>query len=1056
MSLPSSPPHLAELEQQHQLLLTQIDECLLASPDQNPNTSPPSAHLQVVSRLLHQRLTTTFEPANWPLDRLLTFLKRLFEPNAPIAPTTPTMPTLAFAHPPHAPQQSPRAVRARSCVNQLARIAGWSYLVLMHKTACELIRTKGILPGSYIQLLADHLVENSIQLKAVIPEIANILSDQNRLSASLATSYTELQARLADFDTDDKALAFVLVDLAVSPCKPCDDPEAFGAYDHLAMEFARPYRGNAPDRFINLVTQLDHRFDNLDENDLKPYYRGTPIVQSSGTGKTRMILECHHRTPLLYVCLRKRSADGNAKGGFPLPDKGVRKYFEDAEKSHRSLCDLQVACFLGAWFTALANSLRPCDGGAQKYQLLSDLNRLDRSEPASHPRNEHFKTVSENATLDIKAVPDAIKTGSYQEIFDYYLRKPLLDLNEQLCPVSRHLHPGTARVQPPPVLVAFDECVEINVSGLATGNTQLNSLRRAWNYIGALRDAYGTLSFWLVLMSTSSSAAHLVEHVDDDSSIRRINSAPLPTFVGVGFDVLVQEQECIIRASQASTHQHIIKYGRPLWTSLENDRFWETTLYKLKGAQAFDETDAPQCFSILASRLALGLVPVHSDRSPSFGKQKLFLDKTVDLHMRLVTHISTDVTMQVASPSEPVLAIAASLLMLPTRRAEDKHALAPKQKAMNRYGSIFENFRMRCLIGATIAALRGMHGELAARIALTVAWDAAKRKILDGAEEHCRQESLPPPSVSLNARILQRAVPLDTLVKGLADLDEADLAALRERICKVESEGSSTRRALKAPEGAAVTSAWVNFTHFDMLTNTISEVSPEYLWYCWKRGVGLQMAHSQPGIDGIIPVFIGDLDEPFAHYNSNNDDPSAEMHAARYMTYIAWEAKNTADAQPGAESGRPELMIKLAGPLLKRASQSPEGEKPLTERALMCVLLDLGTATPFASRPRGFRPRVQMINGTDCPRVCIRGVLDKHAYPCMDAMKMRHIFSDILNDLTALPSYEQFNQLSNPIWNDQVQPGLAAISSALSSAGSSSAAMVPDGDPRGQQGMDLD
>nr|CDI54590.1 conserved hypothetical Ustilago-specific protein [Melanopsichium pennsylvanicum 4] len=336
--------------------------------------------------------------------------------------------------------------------------------------------------------------------------------------------------------------------------------------------------------------------------------------------------------------------------------------------------------------------------------------------------------VSELATKLLDGTSDSITKAPHEEIFDHHLRTPLLDLNNQILCVLRYLQ---SQSQPctrsaAPVLVAFDECVEMNVSNLPNGNNQLNSLRRAWNYLNAIQAQDKTLTFWLVLMSTSSSAAHLVEHIDTLASVRRRNSAPVPTFVGLGFDVLSEERSHISYASEASSHSHLIAYGRPLWRSLEHINFWENAVFKLQGAETFNEEDSSQCFGVMASRLALGLVPVHSGRFPVFGEQKLFMNTAVDRHMRIVTHVASDATMHVTSPSEPVLAIAASLIMLPTAQEEKVHVLGKWQKAVNVYGSILENFRKRCLIGPAIAVFKGTHGELASRVVLMAAWDSAK------------------------------------------------------------------------------------------------------------------------------------------------------------------------------------------------------------------------------------------------------------------------------------------------------------------------------------------
>ncbi|SPC62852.1 related to conserved hypothetical Ustilaginaceae-specific protein [Ustilago sp. UG-2017b] len=1101
-SPPSHPPssssskaQLSGFEEQW----SQLNKLLPLSPDDNQIVSTSSPLVLEVSAILHDRLSH-FERTKWPLDRIYEFLDSFFKSHPYVHhrslqskqvadPTTPVKPTSAL--PQQALENTPRTAKATSLLAQLRGIEDWGFLIGFHKMACDMYSKDKSWDDDQLRWMAKRLIKNESEFCAVIPELNNVFSDDTPVVGRLATVYNNLASRFPTFNSPDQALAVVIVHLAQSHVKRPRDPEVIGTNIHLENGFYRPYCGDAPNRFLTFVSHLNAVYNKLGLNEPKPYFRGTPIVQSSGTGKTRMVYECQQRTPLLYVCFRKSSADSNAKAGYPLPDQGIRTYFANAQRDYPNSCDLQVACFLSAWFTTLAQALRPWQTDAEKYQHLCDLNRFEpvardddlpepldryprnnRFEPVSrdddlpepldrYPRNNHFKVISELAASNLPTVfklvegkaSKSFRTPSYEKIFDVALRQPLLDLNEQLTAVSRHLHSGQAGVPVPPVLVAFDECIEMIVTTPYTANNQLNSLRRAWNYVGTLQAKYETLSFWLVLMSTSSSAAYLVEHVDAQSSLRRRNSAPLHTFVGVGVDVLAEEQRALSCASQASSHDHLIRYGRPLWPALECSNFWDNVLFKLQGKEDFSADNTAQCFSVMASRLALGLVPVHEGGGALFGEQKLFMDKTVDRHMRMVSRISNDATMYVNSPSEPVLAIAASLIMLCTATKK----LEPKPVDM--YGSIMGNFQGRCLVDSAIAGFKGMHGELASRMALIVAWDAAKRKELDALKQQ----------TTLNhVKVLTRAVPLETILSELADLDEANADQLRQRVERVQQDGSSTRPALQPPRtgtsAASSTMAWTNFTHFDALPEHITEISPEYLWYCWKRGVGLQMAHSQHGIDGILPVFMGNLDRPFVTPTGTQDDAatSIEMHAARYMTYVAWEAKNRDEPQPGAGSGKPDVMLKLAGPSIMRASHAPLGERPLTERALLCVLLDMGTSTPFASKPQGFRPRVQTINGTECPRLCIRGVTNEHAYPCLDVLKIRAIFEQILTALAEIPTFEQFNVVSNPIWNDRVQPALPSISATgVSNPPAAAAAAAATDDDNGapqrkRQRMDLD
>jgi hypothetical protein len=52
------------------------------------------------------------------------------------------------------------------------------------------------------------------------------------------------------------------------------------------------------------------------------------IIQSGGTGKTRMAIELGKEHPMLYVCLRK-PGHLHARQGYPLADQQVVTYFQD-------------------------------------------------------------------------------------------------------------------------------------------------------------------------------------------------------------------------------------------------------------------------------------------------------------------------------------------------------------------------------------------------------------------------------------------------------------------------------------------------------------------------------------------------------------------------------------------------------------------------------------------------------------------------------------------------------------------------------------------------------
>lgn len=65
--------------------------------------------------------------------------------------------------------------------------------------------------------------------------------------------------------------------------------------------------------------------------------------------------------------------------GYPFPDRGVRAFFEEAQMTHKNLCNLQIACFLGAWFSVLAQRLAERPTHQQKHIYLMQLNHLDKN-----------------------------------------------------------------------------------------------------------------------------------------------------------------------------------------------------------------------------------------------------------------------------------------------------------------------------------------------------------------------------------------------------------------------------------------------------------------------------------------------------------------------------------------------------------------------------------------------------------------------------------------------------------------------------------------------------
>ncbi|GAK68493.1 uncharacterized protein PAN0_113d6753 [Moesziomyces antarcticus] len=241
-----------------------------------------------------------------------------------------------------------------------------------------------------------------------------------------------------------------------------------------------------------------------------------------------------------------------------------------------------------------------------------------------------------------------------------------------------------------------------------------------------------------------------------------------------------------------------------------------------------------------------------------------------------------------------------------------------------------------------------------------------------GGGTHARQ-----PKPSDRAELLAQPLPLEEVLDRLARVEnEEEAAMMRQRIDEVKRRVTTTTTT-SGVGGEARVEACINNTHFDVRAQPILQITPAYLGYCWRRGLALQMAHMQDGIDGILPVFVGDLDRAW----SDDEEPAGQM------TYVAWELEHVG----GAEG--------------------------LTSRAMLALLLDLGTSSALAAGPRDAKgaEHLEHVHAS------------KEATMQSKAMRagvghMRSVFVDLLRHMADEPAYELHNTLTDPLWNDSVHP----------------------------------
>ncbi|SPO31175.1 uncharacterized protein UTRI_04414_B [Ustilago trichophora] len=888
-----------------------------------------------------------------------------------------------------------------------------------------------------------------------------------------------------DTCTSDEAVTYLILSLPAHNSRPDGSRDNRELEHHFAQQLRREYRGDAPARFLRFVHSVNRHFTKCANADqfFDSYLQATSIVQSSGTGKTRLVLELGKKAPLLYVCVRRKLLDvpSSVKQGFPLAEQDLYEFFHSATRIHKASPDLQVAVFLAAWFETLCLRLEARATPQQKYEYLAQLN--DYGGPGITQRQPFFQAVITSAhtklsSATVSAFASTATSGASAakaDVFAQHLDTAVCNLGAQLELVREwlwHQHEAYYKalgIDCPPIFVAFDECVELIVPDDSTksstktssnttapkrdpDNHQLNSLRRAWHHLLKLQRNKSTGTFWLILLSTNTGAAELIRSQHMQASTRAQEKPVLPIFVGLGFDVLRAEQPQLISPSDVSALHHLRSYGRPLWSSLPTDTFWEVAKLKLLGAKAFSSTEPVVCYNLLASRLSLQFIPIHRGDSALFGEQKSLVTQSVDRHMRMLQQVIDHTSLVISAPSEPVLAIAATLIMLAGASEPSDQTLSPPPPP--NYAKVIQTFTTQCLPTLGSDFLRGAHGEFMARFAMMAAWDAFKLGLLQSEHRHRhgRQGDRSDP-----ASLVSEAVPLQAFLEQLATLDAQSASVIshaiddvcdtvRKRLARHTPRPSSCGAPAinKHGDDDEEVNAWVNFTHFDALPGGINCISPDYLWYCWKRGVALQMAHGQAGVDGIIPVFVGKLSQRFrAPVGSNSsvdagvdaDDEIDEAQAARQMSYVAWEAKYRDEAMGDAEARKPS---RAGPPLLPAACDGgadaeTEGEAgssrpelaPLTRAGLVTVLADLGTKQAFAS-DRSCAPRAKIVSTiggeSTFVRLWVRGMEDVRAYPCFDVLGVREKMMALFQTIPVSPGYEVENKNASPVWRPGTQP----------------------------------
>ncbi|KAG2152688.1 uncharacterized protein EDB93DRAFT_1327626 [Suillus bovinus] len=586
--------------------------------------------------------------------------------------------------------------------------------------------------------------------------------------------------------------------------------------------------------------------------DKGPYYaKFCSIVQSSGTGKSRLMTELRNKGVLvLYMNLRDPSDPG-----FPMRDVVPARIL--TEDMGCTQAEYTARCC--AFFTAIFQTL-------QKY-LSDEFPRLrsqasgpdaaikswndEMCDMRSEARTKFFQEVQDlyEKILDkIKlskpeektdsaaptAEETAVKLGS-MSLTDGKIMVPKLEgesfvktsYNNMLEVLKRIFNKKDRDMvlnHDPKLVIAFDEAHPLS-------NMSIKGFRPS-HIVGRTINCYSKnchASVWVVFASTTSQVAHFSapQMIHDSLRVAVAGQLVYPPYTHLGWDQLADPLSNI-SANDVAKFSHIVGFGRPLWKSLAG-KFTIAEIVilaaqKLCKSMTFDLTDTNQALAILSQRFGLDICFGHPDAVS-------YLEKAVASHLRICFSTTEDRTWTFTGyPSEPFLSCIASILL---HRTPDSLANALAVLKRKADGGMVEI---------------GQSGELASRLLLLLAKDLFIRK--DPSQD----------------------VIMDIHHVGNSDADLIDCQKVPV-IDFLEYLFGETFWSELAEAKAAFQHAYINFSHWVAMTEFISprisdqtDADPlsarcsaeEWTLRHWHRTSAVQCCHLQPLVDKMIPIYFDD------------------------------------------------------------------------------------------------------------------------------------------------------------------------------------------------------
>lgn len=378
----------------------------------------------------------------------------------------------------------------------------------------------------------------------------------------------------------------------------------------------------------------------------------TSLIQSSGSGKSKICTEVLIRNPGIYLVFRAESSSGIPKQASWIDEfvkfvfkSGIDELPADLSELENSLAkNFTPSRFLLALHAMIVEYFLKfqqlqLEGGYTREEAIEIIGKNFMKKPSATVAFFDPEFHSSDSRTIIEVVKDILYliNGCPNSDGDNFY-----GINSN----SIKLLMSTNDSSEFPFLVFLDEADFLNVLTSRGRVPGVHVVRRALHLLG------NNAKLLVVAIGTNSDVLDFTASVQDNS-LRYVTRKDLlpPLTICCNWDIFseqfpiedVEVSEELLR--NPSTFKVLVSMGRPLWSSCNLDLVVSTCVAKLKNGN-------PEC---LASLMALLLVRANS----SVNVHHILARSLVRSYMALVNYVSTDgLGLKMCYSSEPILAIA--------------------------------------------------------------------------------------------------------------------------------------------------------------------------------------------------------------------------------------------------------------------------------------------------------------------------------------------------------------------------------------------------------------